>query len=301
MVKQKSGAQVGDFYDSVAAGYYQQYQRDSLRSLEAYPANYFRLQILISRLAQSGLKRLYEIGVGEGTPLASIAGMGFDVAGCDISEAMITKARETFSKHGLSPDLIQWGDIEDPVTIAAQLRDGRFDAVIAAGVLPHVKNDERFLENLKMLVRPGGKVFIEFRNSLFSLFTFNRYTKAFVLDELLAGVSDGIKKAVAAELDKRLATDLPKPRVTGADGSSLGYDAILSRFHNPFELIEAFGRAGYSNLRLHWYHYHPAPPLLEPLLGAEFREEAMRLEGESSNWRGYFLCSAGVVEAEFSG
>jgi 2-polyprenyl-3-methyl-5-hydroxy-6-metoxy-1,4-benzoquinol methylase len=300
MAKHSSGAQVEDFYDSVAAGYYQQYQRHSLRSLETYPANYFRLQILISRLAQSGAKRIYEIGVGEGTPLASIAGMGFEVAGCDISEAMLAKARETFSKHKLSPDLIQWGDIEDPVTIAAQLKQGRFDAVIAAGVLPHVKNDERFLETLKMLVRPGGKVFIEFRNSLFSLFTLNRYTKSFILDELLAGVSDPVKKAVSGELDKRLATDLPRERVTGADGASPGYDAILSKFHNPFELLEAFGRAGYSNLRLHWYHYHPAPPLLEPLLGAEFREQAMRLEGESSNWRGYFLCSAGVVEADLA-
>jgi 2-polyprenyl-3-methyl-5-hydroxy-6-metoxy-1,4-benzoquinol methylase len=299
MTKNTEGTAVGEFYDSVAANYYQQYQRQSLRSLDTYPANYFRLQILIRRLAQSGAKRIYEIGVGEGTPLASMAGRGFEVAGCDISEAMIAKARETFAKHQLSPELIQWGDIEDPVTLASQLRNGRYDAVIAAGVLPHVRNDERFLENLSMLVRPGGKVFIEFRNALFSLFTLNRYTKEFILDELLAGVSQAVKGAVATELDKRLATDLPRPRVSGAHGGP-GYDAILARFHNPFELTEAFGRAGFSNMRLHWYHYHPAPPMLEPMLGSEFREQAIRLEGEPSNWRGYFLCSAGVVEAELA-
>jgi SAM-dependent methyltransferase len=181
--------------------------------------------------------------------------------------------------------------------LAGHLNEGSFDAVIAAGVLPHVKNDELALRNIGMLVRPGGKVFIEFRNKLFSLFTFNRHTKEFILDDLLADVNAEIKAVVAEELDRRLAVDLPAKEETLADGRSPGYDAILSKFHNPFELLEAFGRCGYRNGRLHWYHYHAAPPMLERSLGPAFREAAMALEHEAS-WRGYFLCSAGIVEAE---
>ena len=38
-------------------------------------------------------------------------------------------------------------------------------------------------------------------------------------------------------------------------------------------------------------------PYLEGNMAELFRKEAVRLEHESSNWRGYFLCSAFVVEA----
>ncbi|MCI0429323.1 MAG: DUF4910 domain-containing protein [Rhodospirillales bacterium] len=291
------GADVADHYDAVAGQYSKQYQRANLREAVDYPANYFRLQILINRLAQSGVRSVYEVGVGEGTPLATIAAMGFQVAGCDIAEAMVTAARANFQKHGLDPNFLQWGDIEDSTTFANQLGAGRFDAAIAAGVLPHVRNDRLFLDNVGTIVRPGGKVFIEFRNKLFSLFSFNRYTKEFILEDLLGAVTGDIKGAVAAELDRRLATDLPPVRRTVGEGEAPGYDVIRSKFHNPFELLDLFHASGYRNACIHWYHYHPAPPLLESVLGTKFRDAAMALEHEGS-WRGYFLCSAGVVEAE---
>ena len=287
-------------YDAVAEDYFQQYRRENLREIADYPANYFRLQILLRRLAVARLNSIYEVGVGEGTPLALMSDLGFKVAGCDISQAMVDAACGTFKKKGLDDSAIQWGDIEDATTFANQLAGGPFDAVIAAGVLPHVKNDRLALQNIGMVVRKGGKVFIEFRNKLFSLFTMNRHSKDFILDDLLADVSDDIKQAVAKELDSRLATDVPAARsqVEGTDAP--GYDAILSKFHNPFELVELFEKCGYGNCKLHWYHYHPAPPMMEAGLGRAFRDGAIALEHEGS-WRGYFLCSAGVVEADFLG
>jgi 2-polyprenyl-3-methyl-5-hydroxy-6-metoxy-1,4-benzoquinol methylase len=287
---------VADHYNSVAETYHQQYQRENLASHSEYPANYFRLQILVQRLSALQLKSVYEVGVGEGTPLATMASMGFRVAGCDIAEAMVKKAKENFSAHGLAADLIQWGDIQDSATLAGQLADGQFDAVIAAGVLPHVANDRLALTNMGMLIRDGGRMFVEFRNKLFSLFTFNRYTKEFILNDLLRNVSSDVKAVVAQELDKRVAIDLPPKRNVSPDGSAPGYDGILSKFHNPFELTELVERSGFKDIRIHWYHYHPAPPMLEGRLGAEFRKAGMALEHEDS-WRGYFLCSAGVIEA----
>jgi 2-polyprenyl-3-methyl-5-hydroxy-6-metoxy-1,4-benzoquinol methylase len=287
---------VSDHYNAVAENYFQQYQRENLATSAQYPANYFRLQILIQRIAQAGLKSVYEVGCGEGTPLAAMSTLGLRVAGCDIADAMVERARANFEKQGLDSNLIQWGDIEDAMTIAGQLRDGTFDAVVAAGVLPHVRNDALMLENVGMIVRPGGRVLIEFRNKLFSLFTFNRYTKEFILDDLLAHVSRDVKDAVADELDKRLATDLPPVRAVAEGNAGPGYDLIAAKFHNPFELLELFERHGYREPKIHWYHYHPAPPMLQAGLGPAFRKAAMELEHEGS-WRGWFLCSAGVVEA----
>lgn len=295
MTNQKT-SDVAGYYDSEASDYHRMYQRENLATLERYPANYFRLQILVRRLAALGAKRVYEIGVGEGSPLVAMAKLGLEVAGCDISESMVAAARDNFANSGLSRELIQWGDVEDATTIARQLKDGQFDAVIAAGVLPHIRNDRLMLETLKMCLKPGGVALIEFRNKLFSLFTFNRLTKEFILDDLLKDVPSKIKAAVEAELDKRCAVDLPRMR-TARPGSELGYDEILSKFHNPFELQDQFRSAGFVNVNVHWYHYHPAPPMQESDLGSDYRNAAMRLEHEGS-WRGMFLCSAGVIEAK---
>lgn len=291
------GSSVKDHYDAIAADYHQQYERDNLLTLNPYPANYFRLQILIQRLSEARAKSVFEVGVGEGTPLATMAQLGLRVGGNDISKAMVQKARENFAKHSLSQAAITWGDIQDATTLAPHLKDGPFDAVIALGVLPHVGNDALAIQNMSMMIGAGGRLFVEFRNKLFSLFTFNRHTKEFILDDLLAGVSDAVRAEVAREIDQCLRLDHP-PLRTKAPGSDKvpGYDAILSKFHNPFELSETIKACGFTDLRLHWYHYHPAPPMLEEKLGPSFRKGQIALEHEGS-WRGYFLCSAGVIEA----
>lgn len=294
-MSKKAGSDVARFYDEAAADYHRMYQRENLEKLEYYPANYFRLQILVRRLAALGAKRVYEIGVGEGTPLVSMAKLGMDVAGCDISESMVAAARKNFQAAGLSQELIQWGDVQDATTLAGQLRNGKFDAVVAAGVLPHVRDDRLMLETVKMCLKPGGSAFIEFRNKLFSLFTFNRLTKEFILDDLLADVSSTVKAKVEVELDERCAIDKPAIR-TARPGTELGYDEILAKFHNPFELQDVFRSSGFEDVQVHWYHYHPAPPMMEAAIGPDFRRAAMRLEHEGS-WRGMFLCSAGVIEA----
>ena len=108
---------VARFYDAEAAEYHRMYQRENLETSERYPANYFRLQILVRRLASLGAKRVYEIGVGEGSPLVAMAKLGLEVAGCDISEAMVAAARKNFLAAGLSQELIQWGDVEDATTM----------------------------------------------------------------------------------------------------------------------------------------------------------------------------------------
>ena len=290
-------SKIVSFYDAAAANYGEQYKRDQLGDMEVYPANYFRLQILLDRLRDIRPKRLYEVGTGEGTPLAAVAELGIEVAGCDISPEMVKRTRARLASLGLDEELCRKADIEDRASLAPQLAIGPYDVAIAFGVLPHVRDERAFLDNMRALVGGTGKVFIEFRNKLFSLFTFNRFTKEFILDDLLAGVSDEVRQAVAGELDQRLAVDLPPKRMI-AEGEAPGYDAILSKFHNPFELETRLAASGLKVNALHWYHYHPAMPMIEGRIGPAFRDEAMKLEKAEFDWRGYFLCSAGVFEAD---
>ena len=303
----KPDNEVAKHYDASAESYHVQYERDLISSLDVeYPANFFRLHLLLNSFIENDVKRVVEIGVGEGTPLVNLAKTGMDVAGCDISTDMVAHCKRNFHKNALKSDKIIWADIQDPTSYTPLMTDGKFDALLAMGVMPHVRNDEFVLNNMKHLVKDGGKVFIEFRNKLFSLFTFNRHTYNFIMDDLLANVSPSLKNIVANDLKKRVDLNLPTERLVGGssapksatvDSDAPGFDAILSKFHNPLEMKYLFGSLGFTDIRLLWYHYHPAMPHLEKEDEALFREEGLNLEHEMSGWRGLFLCSAFVVEA----
>jgi len=307
MKRENSEDLVAKHYDGSAENYHLQYERDLISDISRdYPANYFRLHQLINSFTDNNIKKVIEVGVGEGTPLITLSKAGMDVSGFDISRKMVEQAKNNFSQNGLPPEKIIFGDIQDPITYSPLLSDGQFDAMLAMGVLPHVRNEEFVLKNMKNLVKPGGRVFIEFRNKLFSLFTFNRYTYEFIMEDLLDGVSSELKDIVSENLKERLQMDLPVQRLTGEsanliDSSSnnkvLGYDAILSKFHNPFEMLELFEKIGFKEARLHWYHYHPAMPNLSEKEPHLFRDEALKLEHNNSTWKGMFLCSAFVIEA----
>lgn len=290
---------VADHYDASAEKYHEIYERDGLRDLSrAYPANYHRLQLLINAFVEHNVQRVIEVGVGEGTPLATLANAGMEVAGFDISPAMVERSKERVLEIGQNPQNIIWGDIEDPNSYVQLLKDGQFDALMAMGVMPHVHNDEQTLLNMRTLLRPGGLAFIEFRNKLFSLFSFNRFTMDFIVDDLLEGVDDNVRKSVREFLLERLEMDQPPVRETHPDDeSAVGYDRILSKFHNPFEVTELFDRLGFEDVELLWYHYHPAMPFLAKNNPSAFREAALSLEHDPKGWRGLFLCSAFVVQA----
>lgn len=286
---------VSSHYDGSAASYYEQFDPERIWTNEEYPANYFRLQLVQRLLADAGVTSLYELGVGDATPLSTIGSTGIRVAGHDISPEMVKFARANMEARGLDPALISLLDVQDGGAIAAEreLR-GEFDAVMALGVIPHVPDDNAFVAAMDTFVKPGGRLILQFRNSMFSMFTFNRLTKEFILDELLVNVPEAIRAVVSADLDARLAVDKP-PLRTRPTGD--GYDEILSRFHNPFELAQVVEQHGFSGIKYHWYNYHPAYPMLAGQIDARaYRQAQVALEHEGT-WRGMFLCSAGIIEA----
>ena len=177
-------------YDGEVDFYTNMYEKAFLDQSGEYPSNYVRLGILSNRLAQFGARRLFEVGMGEGTPLLTWSKMGIEVAGRDLSEPMLAATKARLDREGIKGSILFVGDAEDAKRLAPALWLGKYDVVVASGVLPHIQKETAFFDNLKMLLRPGGRVFVEFRNKLFSLFTLNRYTKEFVLDDLLAGLAD---------------------------------------------------------------------------------------------------------------
>jgi len=284
-------------YDGSAPSYHEQYDPDRIWTNDEYPANWFRLQKVISILRDESASSVYELGAGEASTLARIHDdLGITVRGSDLSPEMVRLGRENLERHGVDPDALVQLDAQDRSAVAAeQARVGLSDAVMALGVIPHVRDDAGFVGAMAGFVRPGGTLLLQFRNSMFSMFTFNRLTKEFILDELMAPVPERFRDAVAADLDSRLAVD--KPPIRTWDKDAPAYDEILARFHNPFELADVVRDQGFTDISFHWYNFHPTYPMLGGQFDkAEYRQAQIELEADSS-WRGMFLCSAGFIRA----
>lgn len=287
-------ADVVDHYDASAPTYSEQYDESRILTSEEYPANYFRLKRIKERVAALGLTSMYELGIGDGSPLAALGEMGLRVAGSDLSEGMLAVARAQFESKGLDPSGLTWGDIQDRSTLEDAIATGPFDGVQALGVLPHVRDEGAVIDNMSAFIESGGTMFLQFRNSMLSLYSFNRLTMEFILDDLLADAPPDIKDVVRAGLEPRLAMDKPPKRDWEVEGPA--YDEILAKFHNPFELADLVRDHGFTDIRFHWYNYHVTPPMLASEAGQAFRTAGIDMEPRD-DWRGMFLCSSGVIEA----
>jgi 2-polyprenyl-3-methyl-5-hydroxy-6-metoxy-1,4-benzoquinol methylase len=287
-------AEVVDHYNASAPTYTEQYDETTIHTAAEYPANYFRLKKIKERINELGIKSVYELGIGDGSPITAIAKMGLKVGGSDFSPGMLKVAQQQFVDNGFDPELLTFGDIDDHSTLEAAIATGPYDAVMALGVLPHVASEDAVVKNMSAFIAPGGTLFLQFRNSMLSLYSFNRLTMEFIFDELLAPVSAEIKNTIKSELEPRLAMDKPPKRKNDHEGPA--YDEILAKFHNPFELQNLVIANGLAFTKFHWYNYHVSPPMLASKLGQAFRDAGIELEA-TDDWRGMFLCSSGVIEA----
>ena len=297
--KDRLEASVRDCYATWSESYYRDYYGEGA----AYPP--VHRDILKRLLAQVGAGNILDAGCGPASFLRELIGAGMDLYGFDLTPQMVAEGQKVLAGAGLPSGRLWEGSVRNPEAY----RDpegrltGRFDAVVCSGVFPHLPEeaDAEVAACLRDAVRPGGLVVVEARNSLFSLFTLNRYSHAFFMEELiradeLRAEVDGerretLHKALAS-LEDRFRMDLPSVR-RGGEGAP-GYDEILSRTHNPFVLRELFEHVGLVDVRVLFYHFHCLPPMLETGLGELFRRRSLSME-DPADWRGHFMASALIM------
>ena len=258
-----------------------------------YPANAFAFRYVLPALLESPGRRLLEIGVGQGAALPVFTDSGFVMSGFDIDQACVVQAQDQAIALGLDAERFTHGDLREPTSYRSICTEGRFDGIVAMGVLPHIADKESSIRNLFDLTEPGGQVFIEFRNLLFAMSTFNRFTHSLFMDQLLHEVSGPVRDAVNHELASRLRMDVPGSVARSADAG----DDILETFDNPLTVPALFADAGFDDVRVHYFHYHAGMPYLQSEDPGAFRRADVALEDDSSGWRGMFLASAFVIHA----
>jgi len=273
------------------------YFADYLGSNAAYPPVHF--DHLRNLIGQSGAKSLLDAGCGPASFLRTVANDGVDLYGFDLTAEMVAEGKRVFADLSLDPDKLWQGSVLDAQSYVVPHGPSQYDAAVCIGVLPHVaeQDEERVFKNLHRCVRPGGRVVIEARNQLFSLFTANRPTYEFIRDELIratellsrAGSERGRCEEALETLKTQFRMDLPPVR-RGKSGEP-GYDEVLSRSHNPLTLKPRFEAAGFRDVNVLFYHFHALPPMLGAGVGDLFLRESVAQENPT-DWRGTFMASA---------
>lgn len=289
-------AAVRHCYSTWGESYYEDYYRSS----RTYPP--VHSDIIRRELAAAKPRTLLDAGCGPASMLRDLDGLGIERYGFDLTPEMAEVAQRVMADQGLPKDRIWLGSVLD--SEAFRTPEPGWGAIICFGVLPHVPEaaDEKVIGNLVAATAPEGLVFVEARNRLFGLFTLNRYSAQLFRDDLIradelraaADPADLVAlDAALREVDSRFRLDLPPVR--GGKADEPGYDEVLSRTHNPFELKALAERAGLVDVEILFYHYHCLPPMTENSMPALFRARSLAME-DPRDWRGHFMASAFIVK-----
>ena len=276
------------------------YHDDYYGANAAYPP--VHVELLRRLVKESRAKTLIDAGCGPATFLRYLAEDGISLHGFDLTREMVLEAKRVLSEIKLDASSIWQGSVLDrdaysPPGVSKE--SPSYEAAVCVGVLPHIAEGQeiKLFSNLHDSVCPGGTVIIEARNQLFSLFSLNRPSYEFFSKELIqedhlyerAGDDSSKLESALMLLQKQFRMDLPSIR-RGKE-SEPGYDEVLSRTHNPLVLRETFAAAGFTNVRVLFYHFHALPPMLATGLPEFFLRESLAME-IAEDWRGYFMASA---------
>jgi len=276
-----------DYYDQESEKYKVMYEE----GYEKYPANLIRLKLIINRLKKNNLQNILDVGCGTCIPMIKLLEQGFSVKGFDFSADMIKMGKIELKKEGYDSASIFQADLEDD----SSLPEETFDAILALGVFPHISDELKALINMKKRLNDNGKVFIEFRNELFSLFSLNKYSYDFFLNKMMQkdSLPEDISNQVIQFYSKLF--NLETSQIENKE--KISYHEILARFRNPLTINdELFKPANLDIQKIHFYHYHALPPVFEQKFPKLFYQLSQQLE-KPDDWRGNFMCSAFVVEA----
>jgi 2-polyprenyl-3-methyl-5-hydroxy-6-metoxy-1,4-benzoquinol methylase len=265
---------------------------------------------LLKRLIQEWAPRnLLDAGCGPASFLREIFSQKIDLYGFDLTPEMVQEGKRIFAANDRDPAKLWQGSVLDKSHFRNPEGNSpaNYDATVCMGVLPHIpaETDSLVLTNLNAALNPGGYAIVEARNQLFSLFTMNRYSYEFFVDQLVKPEEMKAKLAPdqaseltesLEEMKRQFRMDLPPVRKGKKDEP--GYDEVLSRTHNPFELRSQFSKAGFKNIRTLFYHFHALPPMFGQKTKSFFLKESLAMENDPEDWRGHFMASAFLLVGE---
>lgn len=166
---------VGDFWEAGSCGEIYAAGSDERERFEAHARARYALEPFIFPFARFGEgkgKDVLEIGVGMGADHLEWARSGpRTLTGIDLTQRAVDFTRRRLEIHGLSSD-VRTGDAEN-----LPFPDASFDIVYSWGVLHHSPDTPRAIEEVRRVLRPGGRaaVMVYHRPALLGRVLWARY------------------------------------------------------------------------------------------------------------------------------
>lgn len=113
-------------------------------------------------LSQYGIKTIHDCSIGTGQLTISLAQLGFQVSGSDISDDMLEKCKQNAKEYGADINLTQ-----SDFRFLTDKIEGQYDCVMSTGnSLAHVENADviKTLHEMDKLVKNGGCLYFDLRN-----------------------------------------------------------------------------------------------------------------------------------------
>jgi ubiquinone/menaquinone biosynthesis C-methylase UbiE len=128
------------------------YRTDHLESFNELAYDQF-----VERVGQPQGSRALDIGCGICANSLRLARRGYLVSAGDYSESILDPARENVARNGLSDQI----SITREDILNLSFPDDHFDLVLCWGVLMHIPDIERALDELVRVTKPGGYLVLE--------------------------------------------------------------------------------------------------------------------------------------------
>jgi 2-polyprenyl-6-hydroxyphenyl methylase/3-demethylubiquinone-9 3-methyltransferase len=179
----------------------------------------------IDSLANLQGKKVLDIGCGGGVLAESMATIGAEVTGIDLSEKALEVARLHLYESGLK---IDYRHIS--AEAFAETHAGQFDVVTCMEMLEHVPNPASAVSACARLVRPGGHVFFATLNRNPKSFFFAIIGAEYILNLLPRGMHDYARFIKPSELARF------------CRNAELAPAAMSGLLYNPLTRIYSLGR-----------------------------------------------------------
>lgn len=265
---------------------------------DGYPIDvaWYRRQIYMEIIQRRNPATLLDVGCGGGWTVLDALNSGIDALGLEPVSDLVLFGKDLLQQNSFDADHISQGEIAS----LNRMENECFDALSFLSVLPHVDEPEwdSVHCNASRLLRPGGLFVAAYRNALFDLYTFNRFTVEFVQASLWPAASRTVVRN--ERLDARLAGLLTHPSTPHPDftrSADVSFGRLKRVKSNPLEIEVMLAKNGLRLDRIHFYHIHCVPPLLEDAV-KNVRQVNHELELKlSQDWRGNFMAAMFLVEA----
>jgi len=279
---------VKKYYDQEAKNYMRKYTE----AYEGYPTYTMRLNLALQCIREKNIKKILDCGCGSCGPMIRFLQEGYEVKGFDISPEMVNSGKKELEKAGFGTSFIVEGDVEDSMPFA----DERFDAVLAFGIFPHLKDEVQSLKKIGTVLNSEGYVYASFRNDLFALFSLNEYSYNFFMTKLID--TDALGSELCRKAQEVLSEKFGYDKEGLKNNNDLRYQDIYARFHNPFTVEKRlFLPSGFKVEKILFHHFHALPPQFGKANLKKYRELSLSLENPD-DWKGYFMASTFLVEAK---